>query len=63
MEPYLTVLRIEDFMREACKVEAELTSSIDRSELSRIRRWVERSRLPVVGYQLERRSDQATSTA
>ena len=57
VEPNLSVLGIENFLSEASMVEAELESSNERSELDRIRRCVERSRLPVVGYQLESRGD------
>lgn len=50
--PYLTVLRVRDFLDEARRVERELTPE-GRVELDRIRRWVRASGLPVVGYRLE----------
>ena len=52
VEPHLTVLSVDDFMAEADKVERELFVE-GRMELERIRAWVRRGGMPVVGYQLE----------
>ena len=52
VKPHLTVLSVDDFMAEADRVERELFVE-GRMELERIRAWVRRGGLPVVGYQLE----------
>jgi len=53
IEPYLTVLAVDDFISEARRVESELSTEAALSELDRIRDWVRTGGLPVVGYQLE----------
>lgn len=53
IEPYLTVLAIDDFMGQADKVEDGLSEAA-RTELGRIRNWARVSGQPIVGYQLEK---------